>query len=160
MSVPRSVVKIKKDGVEYTSNVDRCEYFMFELCRAALRDVGKFVKKRFRESYYSHFKRHTGAAGRATKYKVYSNKNTIYPRIDIGLPHSSRGNSVPGFYGYFQEVGSSKQPRLGLLTNAVQDNVQQIVEIQSQYLSALEDEAKALALIDESEYESEAGEEE
>lgn len=158
MSVPKSVVKIKKDGVEYTSNVDKCEYFIFELCRAALRDVGKFVKKRFRESYYSHFKRHTGAAGRATKYKVYSNKDTKYPRIEIGLPAGK--NKSKGFYGYFQEVGSSKQPRLGLLTNAVQDNVQQIVEIQSQYLSALEDEAKALALIDESEYESEAGEEE
>lgn len=149
MPVPKSVVKVKKNGVEYVSDVDKCQYFMFELCRAALRDVGKFIVKRFRESYYSHFRRHTGKAGRSTKYKVYSNKKTKYPRMEIGLP---TGRNV-GFYGYFQEVGSSKQPKLGLLTQVVQSNVAEIVKIESQYLSALEDEAKALQLINESEYE-------
>ena len=44
MSVPKSVVKVKKNGVEYTSNVDAAQYYIHELNRAALRDVGKFVK--------------------------------------------------------------------------------------------------------------------
>ncbi|MDU1414909.1 MAG: hypothetical protein E6929_19105, partial [Clostridium sp.] len=55
------------------------------------------------------------------------------------------------FYGGFQEFGSSKTKRLGLLTKAVQSNLPKIIEIQSKYLSSLENEAQALALIDEKE---------
>lgn len=149
MGTPKSVVKIKKNGVEYISEVDKCQYYMFELCRAALRDVGRFCVKRFRESYYSVFKRHTGKAGKATKYKVYSGKTTKYPRLEMGLPVGR----VDGFYGYFQEVGTSRQPKLGLLTKVVQSNIPEIIKIESQYLSAMEDEARALQLIDEGEYE-------
>ncbi|WP_300766991.1 hypothetical protein [uncultured Acetatifactor sp.] len=35
----------------------------------------------------------------------------------------------------------------GILTKAVYDNIAEIIKIESQYLSALEDEAEALALI-------------
>lgn len=154
MSAPKSVVKIDKNGVKYTSNVDFCQYSIKELTRAALRDVGKFLKRRFREDYYKQFKKRTGNAGKVTYAKVYASENTIKPRLEIGLPHSGSGRSVKGFYGYFQEVGSSKTPKLGLLQNAVNSNVAQIVEIESQYLSALKDEAEALKLIDsEADYE-------
>ena len=152
MGVPKSVVKVNKNGVEYTSNVDKVQYYLFELSRAALRDVGKFCAKRFRESYYSNFTRRSGDAGKATKYKVYSNKKTKFPRVDIGL----RTGRTTGFYAYFQEVGSSKQPKLGLLTKTVQTNVAEIVKIESQYLSALEHEARVQALIAEREYEGDA----
>jgi len=57
------------------------------------------------------------------------------------------------FYGGFQEKGSSKTPALGLLTKVAQNNIATIVEIESQYLSALESEAAALAKINEEEYE-------
>ena len=57
MSAPKSVVKVNKNGVTYTSNVDAAKYYIHELSRAALRDVGKHVKKRWREAYYSHFER-------------------------------------------------------------------------------------------------------
>ena len=43
MSVPKSVVKFDKDGVKFVSSVDWYDYTLKELCRAALRDVGKFV---------------------------------------------------------------------------------------------------------------------
>ena len=42
MAVP-SVVKFKKDGVEYTSKVDRTKYLLSELIRAALKDTGRYV---------------------------------------------------------------------------------------------------------------------
>ena len=45
MSVPKSVVRFKKDGIEYTSNVDFACYTIVELTRAALRDVGKFLAR-------------------------------------------------------------------------------------------------------------------
>lgn len=60
---------------------------------------------------------------------------------------------MDGFYGLFQELGTSRQPKHGLLTHAVQDNVAQIIEIESKYLSALENEAEALKLINEQETE-------
>ena len=58
-----------------------------------------------------------------------------------------------GFYAYYQEFGTSKQPRLGLLQSCVEENIAQIIEIESKYLSGLEDEALALSMIDEGDYE-------
>lgn len=149
MPVPQSVTKINKDGVEFVSSVDRASYTMKELCRAALRDVGKFVCKRFRESYYSHFKRKSGRVGRFTQYWVRSRED--YPNLQVGLKPNA-------FYGGFQELGSSKTPRLGLLSSAVQDNIDEIIKIEGQYLSAIEDEAGALGLISETDYEGGAEE--
>ena len=154
MPVPKSVTKINKKGVTYISNVDKANYFIFELTRAALRDVGKFVKRKFKDNYYAAFKRRTGNAEKATSVKVWSNKNTKYPRLQIGL----KQQQSKGFYSYFQEMGSSKTPKLGLLQKSVTENIAQIVSIESQYLSALEDEAKALSLIDEKEYEEDGDE--
>lgn len=145
MPVPPSVTKIKKDGVEFVSSVDRCSYTMKELCRAALRDVGKFVCKRFRQSYYSHFKRKKGNVGRFTQYWV-KHKYEDYPSLQVGVKPNA-------FYGGFQELGSSKTEKLGLLSSAVQDNIAEIVKIESQYLSALEDEAEALSIISDDDYE-------
>ena len=65
MPTPKSVVKYKKTGIEYTSDVDKAEYLMFELTRAALRDVGKFLARGFRIDYYKHFQRSTGNGGKA-----------------------------------------------------------------------------------------------
>lgn len=151
MSAPKSVVKISKNGVEYTSSVDKAEYFIYELTRAALRDVARFVKKRFKESYYQTFSKHTGQGTKAIQAKVLSSRSTQYPRVEIGIPHSSPGSPIPGFYTYFHEVGTSKEPKMALLTKAVESNVAEIVKIESQYLSALENEAAALAMIDEGE---------
>jgi len=68
------------------------------------------------------------------------------------------GMKPNAFYGGFQELGTSKTTKHALLTHAVQDNIAKIVEIESQYLSALEDEARALSLISEEEYEGGADE--
>ena len=68
------------------------------------------------------------------------------PSLEVGLKPNA-------FYGGFQEVGSSKTKKLGLLTSAVEDNIAEIVKIESQYLSSLESEAAALALISEEDYE-------
>ena len=155
MGAPKSVIKLKKDGVEYVSNVDACSYYMHELTRAALRDVAKLITRRFRESYYSHFNRDSGDAGRATKYKVWASPSTIAPRVQIGL----KTGQVPGFYAYFQEFGSSKQPKLGLLKGAAEDNIAEIIKIESQYLSGLSEEANRLEqLVNENDYEGDADE--
>lgn len=158
MPTPKSQVKILakqgKTEVTYESNLDAAQYYIFELNRAALRDVGKFVAKTFRTAFYSHFKKVTGNAGKATKYKVISGAQTTSPRVQIGL----KTGQVEGFYAYFQEFGTSTGiPRLGLLTHAVKDNVAEIVKIESQYLSGLSDEAARLdSLINENDYDGDA----
>lgn len=149
MSAPKSVIKFKKSGIVYESNIDWCEYTLRELCRAALRDVGRYVRKGFRTEFYKTFKRHTGNAPKAVSQVVYSSENTRSPRIDIGLPHAYRGNPVKGFYSFFQEVGTSKQKKLAILTNFVGSHVNEIREIEGTYLSAIEDKLKAERLINE-----------
>lgn len=145
MPIPKSVTKTSRDGnVVYTQSVDRVNYTIRELTRAALRDVGKFVCKQFRINYYARFKKHSGRVGKFTQYWVKHKQKDI--ELQVGIKPN-------GFYGGFQELGSSKQPKLGLLTQAAQDNIAKIVEIESQYLSALESEARALSLISEEEYE-------
>lgn len=163
MPTPKSVIKVKKMGIEYISEVDKAQYYIFELCRAALRDSAKVVLKSFRENYYSHFKRRTGNAGKALKAKVYSSKNTQFPRVEIGLKPKTKG-----YYAMLQEFGTKGTrrtkksgkvsvkpiPKLGLLQKSVKDNIDTIQSVQAKYLSAIDvgDEA-CEALIDESEVE-------
>ena len=150
MAVPKSVTKISKDGkVTYTQSVDRINYTIRELTRAALRDVGKYVCKEFRNAYYERFKKHSGRVGKFTQYWVK------YKQKDVEL---QVGIKLNGFYGGYQELGSSKTTKYAFLTHAVQDNIAQIIDIESKYLSALEDEAKALSLISEEDYEGGADE--
>ena len=149
MSVPKSVVKFKKGNVEFISSVDRTQYTLKELIRAALRDTGKLICNKFRKKYYGIFKRKKGKVGRYTQYWVrYKQEN---PDLQVGLKPNA-------FYGGFQEVGSSKQRKLGLLEKTVSENIEEIRKIQGKYLSAIEDENRAMGLIDDSEYEGGADE--
>ena len=135
--------------------MDACKYYIFELTRAALRDVAKFVKREFKEKFYQNFNKISGDAGRATSAKVWSSANTKSPRVEIGL----KTGRVDGFYAYFQEFGTSTGiPALGLLQHAVEDNVDTIIEIESKYLSGLEGEAEAL-IESEGDYDIEEDEE-
>lgn len=157
MPTPKSTVKIlaNKNGcnITYEDNCDASQYYIHELSRAALRDVGKFVSKKFRLAYDSHFRKLTGKGRKSIKYKVISSRTTEHPRVEIGI----KGGD--GFYSLFQEFGSTTTPRYGLLQHAVEDNVAEIVKIESQYLSGLEDEASRLeALIDEKDLEGDADE--
>lgn len=144
MALPKSVVKFKKGNVEYTSSVDRVNYTIQELTRAALRDTGKYIAMKFRQGYYGTFKRKKGRVGKFTQYWVRKKEGNL----QVGIKPNA-------FYGGFQEVGSSKTQKLGLLTKAAQENIEEIRRIQGMYLSAIEDENKALSLISEEEYEGE-----
>ena len=148
MSVPKSVIRIRKGGVEYTSSVDRASYTILELTRAALRDAGKFIARTANSSAMKlpGMKRSRRVRGRTSTF-LYN-----VPWAKAGLPHLEVGVTHGTWYGEQQELGTSQQPKRGILRNSVYGNIPQIIEIESQYLSALEDEAVALRLIDESEY--------
>ena len=148
MSVPKSVVRFKKGNVEYTSSVDKASYTILELTRAALRDVGKFIARTANTAAMKlpGLKKSRRVRGRTSTF-LYN-----VPWAKIGLPHLEVGVTHDTWYGVEQELGNSKMPKHSILRNSVYENVHQIIEIESQYLSALEDEAKALRLISEQEY--------
>jgi HK97 gp10 family phage protein len=141
MPMPKSVIKIKKDGVEYISSVDRCKYTLSELTRAALKDVAKFLRKRIIQKVktLTGMKR-TKRPYSSTQYWVRKKETDLL----IGFKHDA-------WYGVHQEMGTRNQPRKGFLRDTVFENIDEIRRIEAQYLSAIEDEIKAKELIDEAE---------
>lgn len=135
MAIPPSV-KITKNGVEYLNNVDRANYTIQELTRAALRDTAKLVMRKTKQG----IKKRTGRAAKNTQYWLRKKEADLQVGFKPG-----------GFYAGFQELGTSKQPKIGALHNAVADNINEMRKIQAQYLSAIQDGDSALGLIDESE---------
>lgn len=140
MSLPKAV-KITKDGVEIISNVDRIQYTLKELERAALRDVGKLVCKRTRQK----IKRRSGRLAKNTQYWVRSKQEV--PDLQVGFKPG-------GFYGLYQEIGTSKAPKIGALSDAAESNIKDIIKIEQQYLSAVGTE-EAERKISEGEYSGE-----
>lgn len=140
MAMPKSVIKMnKKDGVTFISNVDQAQYSLHELSRAALRDVGKFVTREAKQQ----IPRRTGRGRRNIQYWVRSRQK--HPDLQVGIKPA-------GFYTGFMELGTKNTPKVGAIYNAVHNNIPKIIEIQSQYLSAL-NTGTGEHLIDESEEE-------
>lgn len=140
MSLPKAV-KITKNGVEFVSNVERLQYTLKELERAALRDVGKLVCKRTKQK----IKRRTGRLAKNTQYWVRSKQKV--PNLQVGFKPG-------GFYGLYQEIGTSEILKIGALSNAAEDNISDIIKIESQYLSGIGTE-EAESLIKEGDYQGE-----
>lgn len=152
MSVPKSVVKFKKGNVEYVSSCDFAQYTIKELTRAALRDVGKFVSRTSNSDAMKlpGLKKSRRVRGKTSAFQYWVRKNEC--DLQVGIKHDT-------WYGTQQELGSRNQPKRGILRGSVYNNVAKIIEIESKYLSALEDEAAALSQISEEEYEGGADDE-
>lgn len=151
MSLPKSVIRFKKDDVVYTSSVDRVQYTIRELTRAALRDVGKYVSRLCNSEAMKlpGLKKSRRVRGRTSAFQYWARKQEC--DLQVGIKHGT-------WYGEQQELGTRNQPKRGILRNSVYNNIPKIVEIESKYLSALESEAQALALISEEEYQGGADE--
>lgn len=153
MGLPKSVIRFKKGTVEYISSVDRASYTIKELTRAALRDVGKYVVRLCNDKANNLFGGGLKKTNRILAKKGGDKKKVAFQYwarkqecdLQVGITHDT-------WYGVAQELGTSGQPKRGILRNTVYDNIPEIIKIESQYLSALEDEARALELIDEDEY--------
>lgn len=145
MSIPQSVIRFKKGNVEYVSSCDRAAYTIQELTRAALRDVGKLLCRKVNEKAQSlpGMKRSSRVRGRSSAFQYWVRKNEC--DLQFGCKHGT-------WYGEKQELGTSKMPKKGFMYDAAQENIADIITIESKYLSALEDEASALSMINEDEY--------
>ena len=148
MAIP-SPMKFKKDGVEFTSSVDRCNYTIRELTRAALRDVGRYVVRQCtRKARRLEGLGHTRYIQKRFQFWVRKQEGDLL----VGI-HNVMKNKNPGetWYGMDQELGLNGQPKRAFLQTSVYENIRTIRDIEAQYLSAIEDEQQALALIDEEE---------
>ena len=146
MSVPKSVVKLSKKGIKYTSSVDRANYTITELTRRALMDVGRFVLYQVSAKVRGINKFTKKARYAPKRYQMWVPKRENY--LVLGIENTKKGAKT-AWWADQSELGTDGQPRRGFLTETVRDNIDKIREIEAQYLSAIEDENNALALIDE-----------
>ena len=151
MPMPKSVTRqIGDSGLKIVDNVDHCQYTIQELCRAALRDVGEYVvittNKKAQKLPGLAKNRRVRGTKHAFQYWVRRNEGRMdWPDCQIGIKHDT-------WYGVNQELGTKKMKKKGFLMAAVSENIANIIKIESQYLTAMNDEAEALALINENEY--------
>ena len=145
MAVPRSVTKITRDGVSFTSSVDRTKYLLKELQRAALRDTGKLIRKRIIAKLRK-------LPGMKRNKRVYNSAQTWVRARDadlqIGFGNSKKGLSGDNWYSIQQELGTNNQPKRAILRSTVMESIDDIRRVQGRYLSAVESENAALGLID------------
>lgn len=141
MGMPKSVIRLNKNGVVYTSEVDKANYSIRELTRAALRDVGKYVSRQcnMKAQKLPGLRRSKRVRGSKSAFQYWARAKSC--DLQVGIKHDT-------WYGTQQELGTRGQPKRDILRSSVYDNIPTIVEIESKYLSALESDAAALALID------------
>ena len=154
MPVPKSVTKIKKDGVTYISSVDRTQYTITELSRAAFRDVAKLLRRRIKDMAPVD----TGNLRRNVGSWVRKAEDSDAPYLQVGVYDKERARKKGlkhAYYATWQELGNSRHPAAnggrGFIRPAVQDSIDDIRRIQGKYLSEIERENRAMGLIDESE---------
>lgn len=141
MPLPKSVIRVNKKGIQYTSSVIRSKYTLRELTRAALRDIGKFVSFGCRDVV-------RGVANKSLKrsqrvknaFQFWNRKREV--DLQVGIRHDT-------WYGVDQELGLNNQPKRDILRTFVMSHIPEIREIQSKYLKHIEDEIMAERLIDE-----------
>jgi HK97 gp10 family phage protein len=139
--MPRSVTRVRRNGVEFVSNVDRAKYTIQELTRAALKDVAKLIRRRILDKARKMPGMRKGKRiPNAFQYWVRRRESDL----QIGVKHDT-------WYGVEQELGTNGQPARHIIRDTVYENIDQIRIIQGKYLSAVEDENRARGLIDEEE---------
>lgn len=131
-----------------TSNVDRANYLITELTRAAMRDVAKYVLRIVRANVRS-ISGYTRRMRYATmRYQYWVRKKEC--DLQLGIENTAKGAET-AWWADQSELGTGGQPKRGFLRAAVYENIEMIRKIEAQYLSAIEDENNAASLIDESE---------
>lgn len=141
MGLPKSVTRNTRNGVRFTSNVDRVNYTLNELTRAALRDIGKVLSTRAVRK----IKLISRGVLKKWNFKFrevqYWNRR-LETDLVIGFKHDT-------WFGVQQELGTEGQPKRDILRSTVIENIDLIEQIQAKYLQHIENEMAARRLMDE-----------
>ena len=148
MPLPKSVTKISKNGVEFVSSVDRANYLITELTRAAMKDVAKYVLRIVRANVRAISSQTKKMRYAGMRYQYWVRKKEC--DLQLGIENTKFG-AESAWWADQSELGTGNQPKRGFLRAAVYDNIATIRQIESQYLSAIEDEVSAEAMVDEEE---------
>ena len=148
MPLPPSVTKISKDGVQFTESVDRANYLITELTRAAMKDVAKYVLRIVRANVRGISNQTRKMRYAPLRYQYWVRKKEC--DLQLGIENTARGAET-AWWADQAELGTAGQPKRGFLRSAVYDNIDTIRQIEAQYLSAIEDEINAASMVDEGE---------
>lgn len=154
MASPKQVVKINKKGVRYVSSVDKAQFTIRQLSRAALINVAKVMIYKMKEeagkSPSLHGLERIGKkGGKKGRFQTIFQYWVRGRECDLQI-----GIKANTWYGVESELGSNNQPRRAILQNTVFNNIDLIRKIEGEYLSAINDENLELGLIDEQEHSS------
>lgn len=153
MAAPNTVIKNSTKGVTFISNVDRVEYTIKELVKGAMRDVGKYIVYEAWNRFYSAFKRSRRWTPKGIGYWFRSREGDLQIGVYNATGVAKKDYRRWAFLFLYQELGSAKQPKLGILSETVRDNINTIRDIQGKYLSVIENEQAAIALAEQIEAE-------
>ena len=154
MAVPKSVTKVSKtkngSSVTFTSNVDRVNYTLEELVRAALRDTGKVLMPKIREATPVF----TGLLRKSWQKWVRKDRGDGHIELDLGVYTAAQAKKKNQKYAHHAHlILLGHETKNGgfvegnnFLYQTIADNINLIRETQGQYLSAIEDGNKALRL--------------
>ncbi|PPA71909.1 hypothetical protein [Jeotgalibacillus proteolyticus] len=150
MALPKSVTKVdRQGGVTFISNVDRVNHTLDELCRAALRDTAKLIRRQL----IIKLKKLPGMGGSKRIYTSTQYWNRSRSK-DLQM-----GFKADAWYGARSELGTHGSPARGILRGTVYENIDQIQQIQAKYLSGLSAENPSLSGTSEGDYKSPNGDE-
>jgi hypothetical protein len=141
MPMPRSVVRVNKNGIKYTSNVDRAQYTLRELMRGALRDIGKLLRRRMIDKARKMPGMRRGK--RITNAFQYWNRAKELD-LQVGIKHNT-------WYGVEQELGTHNQPKRSIVRDTAYENLSEIRIIAGKYIKEIESENIRAGLISEQE---------
>lgn len=130
---PPSVIKMTKNGLEYTNKIDRTAWTLKGLVNGANRDVGRYVVRQVRNEIRASGFVRTGRMMRSVQFFA---KRNGYLNVGYKL-----------FYGGFHETGTRYNSSQNWLRNAVYNNIDTIREIQGKYIASVEDENKAMSRV-------------
>lgn len=129
--------KILMNRIEFTEQVDRAQFTLNELSRAALLDTGRLIRKRMlKKAKQQPGMRRAKRPYNAFQYWVRRRETDLV----VGTKHDT-------WYGAEQELGSNRQPKRSIIRSTVYENIDDIRRVQGQYLSAIEDDNRARGLI-------------
>lgn len=146
-------------GVQYISRAEDTKRVMAELERAALKEVAKFLRKEIKNRVpvdQGILKKNVGSWVKTLKKEMKGvPKGT--PVLQVGTYTRARAKKKGYTYAYHThliEFGTIKTKAQPFLRPAVMENIDQIRIIQGQFIKEIEDENRALGLINEDEEEA------
>jgi len=163
LSAPKPATKIKhkqgKTEVTLISNVDRVNYTIEELTKAALRDVGKVLKVYIKERTPVK----TGLLQKSWQHWVKKERTTGEIKLQLGVYSAKQAKKKNQGYAHHAHlvllghatVNGGFVPGNNFFYDVVKENLGLVRDIEGQYLSAIEDEQTAIRLAEEEESKAE-----